>query len=165
MAAGVEESAAITAQSDRLAESFNKGDRTALIAIYADGAVLLPPGPRSFTGPAEIQSFWQQARQIRELRFERREVRLFGEAACEIGDLHLVVGPQSRDIAMKYVIVWHKAADRWQVETMTWNAASAGQGQGRGPGQGPGAGMRGRGGGRGGVGGRGRQPAFVPRVD
>jgi ketosteroid isomerase-like protein len=163
MAAEADENAAIAAQSDRLAECFNDGDRAGLIALYADDAVLLPPGPRTFTGPREIQSFWQQTARIKELRFERREVRVLGAAACEIGDLHLAVGPQSRDVAMKYVLVWHKAAGQWKVETMIWNAAGApgGQGQGRGPG----AGMRGRGGGRGGAGGRGRQPAFVPRIE
>jgi ketosteroid isomerase-like protein len=156
MAAGADENAAIAAQSDRLAESFNNGDRAGLIAMYADEAVLLPPGPRTFTGPREILSFWQQAAQIKELRFARREIRLLGEAACEIGDLHLAVGPQSRAIAMKYVLVWHKAAGQWKIETMIWNAAGAPGGQGRSPE--PQAGMRGRGG-------RGRQPAFVPRVE
>lgn len=163
MAAGADEGAAIAAQSDRLAENFNNGDRAGLIAMYADEAVLLPPGPRSFTGPQEIQSFWQQASHIKELRFERQDVRVLGEAACEVGSLHLAVGPQSREVAMKYVLVWHKAAGRWKVEAMIWNAANAPR-QGAGPG--PGGRMRGRGGGqgRGGAGGRGRQPAFVPRV-
>lgn len=159
MAAEAEENAAIAAQSDRLAERFNNGDRAGLIAMYADEAVLLPPGPRTFTGPQEIRSFWQQAARIKELRFDTQAVSLLGETACESGNLHLAVGPQSRAVAMKYVLVWHKAAGQWKVAAMIWNAARA---PGASGGAGPGGRMRGRGGGQGRAGGRG--PAFVPRV-
>lgn len=177
MAAGDDEDAAIAAQSDRLAEKFNNGDHAGLIAMHGEEATLLPPGPRTFTGRREVQSFWQQARQIKQLRFETGAVRRLGDdAACEIGNLHLTVGPQSREVAAKYVLVWRKAAGQWEIETMIWNA-TGGQGRGAGPragmrgrgggprGGGTGGGGQGRGGPGGGRGGRGRQPAFVPRVE
>ncbi|HZU88644.1 MAG TPA: SgcJ/EcaC family oxidoreductase [Stellaceae bacterium] len=166
MAAGADDHAAIAALSDRMAESFNSGDLAALAALYADDAVLLPPGPRTFTGRSDVRSFWEQAEQIKEVEFETRAVKSLGaDAACETGNLRIALsspGPQAREIAAKYVLVWRKSGGEWKIEAAIWNAAG---GQGRGRGQR--AGMRGRGGGRGGAGGRGggRQPAFVPRIE
>jgi uncharacterized protein (TIGR02246 family) len=162
MAAGADDNSVIARLSDQFAEHLNKRDLAAAAAMYADDSVLLPPGPRTITGRTDIQSYWGQAEQIRQLHFETRDVRLLGDnAALEIGNLHITLGPQSREVAAKYVLVWRKPAGQWKIETMIWNAAG-GQGRGRGPRAG------GAGGGRGGMrgrGGRGRQAAFVPQVE
>jgi ketosteroid isomerase-like protein len=159
MVVGSDENTVIARLSDQFAEHLNRRDHATAAAMCADDSVLLPPGPRTITGRTEVQSYWAQAEQIRQLRFETRDVRSLGDgAALEIGNLHLTVGPQPREIAAKYVLVWRKPAGQWKIETMIWNAAG-GQGRGMGPRAGEGrGGMRGRGG-------RGRQAAFVPRVE
>jgi uncharacterized protein (TIGR02246 family) len=163
MAFGADANSPIAALSGRFADTFNNGDFAALTAMYTDDAVMLPPGPRTFTGRGDIQSFWEQAGQIKELEFEIVTIKPLGpDAACESGNLSITLnsqGPQAREIAAKYVLVWRRINGEWKIETAIWNAAG-GQGRGRGPR----AGMRGRGG-RAGAGGRGRQAAFVPRVE
>jgi uncharacterized protein (TIGR02246 family) len=178
MAFGFADGAAIAALSDEFADCFNRGDLAALAAMYADDAVLLPPGPRTISGRRNIRSYWEQAERFQQLTCDTLNVKPLGDgAACEIGNLRITLntqGPQTRDIAAKYVFVWRKSDGEWKIETSIWNSVGGNRPARRRGGRGAmGAARalaRGRGepparGGRGGAGGRGGPAPFVPRVE
>jgi uncharacterized protein (TIGR02246 family) len=171
MAFGFADGATIAALSDEFADCFNRGDLAALAAMYADDAVMLPPGPRTISGRRNIRSYWEQAERFQQLTCDTLNVRALGDdAACEIGNLRITLNAQGRDIAAKYVFVWRKTDGEWKLETSIWNSVGGNRPARR---RAPGAGRpmaRGRGGpgeppARGGRGGRGGQAPFVPRVE
>jgi uncharacterized protein (TIGR02246 family) len=164
------------------AEAFKRGDFAAMSALFAEDAVLLPPGAESVAGRSNIQLFWGRNRRIRELRFEPTNVKALGpDTVRETGALRISVGgagPQLREVIGKYASIWQKVSGEWKLEFCMWNrngGAQAGRGGGRGArlgrqqgGQGGGRWQgRGQGGGRRGQrGGAGGGPApFVPRID
>jgi uncharacterized protein (TIGR02246 family) len=173
--------------SQNFADAFKRGDFAAVGALFAEDAVMLPPGSESIVGRSNIQLFWGRSRRIRELRFEPTNVKLLGgDAVREMGVLQIrVMGvrqQKAREVAGKYAFVWEKIGGEWKLETCMWNRNGGNQaergnvqrgrvgrqGGGRGQGEGGRGGQGGgQGGGRGGRGGgTGRSPApFVPRID
>lgn len=144
---------------DRLADNLAQGDFDAIGEMYTEDAVILPPGPRTISGRAAIQRFWQQGRRLRELRFETTGVkRLGGNALRELGTLHIRVrgpGRPAREMSGKYVAVWQMIGGQWKLESSIWNGSGGNQARRR-----P-VGPRGRGAGGGG---RPDPAPYVPRV-
>jgi ketosteroid isomerase-like protein len=133
-------------------EAFKTRDFAALAGMFTEDAVMLPPRRDMITGKRNIQSFWTQARRIRQVRFDSDSVAtLGGDVIREIGTFRMLLerggsrrGDEeaseddiaggadrttaSREIVGKYVFLWRKIKGEWKLETSMWNRNQAEQG-------------------------------------
>lgn len=118
-----------------LVSAFNRQEIAALAAVFAAEATLLPPGHRMIKGREPIQEFWSSvAEQVNEITMTPVSVRPLGqEAAREIGRISMNFGGQGpQEITSKYLLLWEKTAESWEIESFIWNRTRSFQ-QGRGP--------------------------------
>ena len=159
----------IAMANGRFEQAFNQGNASAVGNLYAEDAVILPPGAQMQRGRRAIQTFWQQAHQsgLRDLKLETTNVETTGnDTAVEIGRFtarmaaqtmaqdggsstipgapgalgvqeqagNLATGGQTttspasgggaqsrQDIQGKYVVVWKRTGQEWQIGTDIWN--------------------------------------------
>ena len=68
---------------DKWSETFNKGDATALAAMYTEDAYMLPPGAEMMKGRHAIAVFWgQQMQQIGDVKCTALDVKPLGRNAA-----------------------------------------------------------------------------------
>ena len=122
--AAAQSKAVIQKADDRWAEAFNKGDATALAAIYTEDAYVLPPGAEMMKGRSAIAAFWgQQMQQIGDIKCTALDVKPLGRnAAREIGTCSFKTKSQPpQDGALKYAVVWVKEGGQWELLQDIWN--------------------------------------------
>jgi ketosteroid isomerase-like protein len=113
--------------NQRFAEAFNKGDAATVGRMYTERAVVLPPEAEMIEGREAIQKYWQSAidHGIKNLSLKSLRVDEYGgDAAREIGRFSLEApAPQGRTSKVdgKYVVVWRKSGDDWQLDSDIWN--------------------------------------------
>jgi uncharacterized protein (TIGR02246 family) len=112
----------------RFESAFNGGDATALAAMYAADSTLLPPDGDIVEGRDAIQAFWRDVIESGAQNLSLRSVRLDafenGAVAREIGRFSMEApGPQGEAsrIEGKYVVLWRKSGEDWQLDTDIWN--------------------------------------------
>ena len=112
--------AAIEKLNDVWTAAFNKGDATAVAALYTEDAYVLPPGAEMVKGRAAIEAFWRQAaQQMGDAKLTTVDVLPLGpEAAREVGTVTLKTKTQPPQEAVgRYVVVWRKAGGDWKLAT------------------------------------------------
>jgi uncharacterized protein (TIGR02246 family) len=110
--------------NDTLAAALNKGDASAVAAMYTEDAFVLPPGAEPVKGRAAIEAFWRQAvQQLSDAKLTTIDVLPLGpEAAREIGTVTLKTRSQPpQEIVGKYVVLWRKEGGGWKLATDIWN--------------------------------------------
>ena len=118
----------------RFGELYTAGDLAGLAAAYAEDGRAMPPGGPTVQGRPAIQQFWQDVRDsgVEAISTEPLEVEVAGELAYEIGRGVLTVrggaGPDSgtSEVVVRYVVVWQRQGDGWQIAIDIWNSESAG---------------------------------------
>jgi uncharacterized protein (TIGR02246 family) len=116
--------AVIQKEDDKWGEAFNKGDATALAAMYTEDAYVLPPGAEMMKGRSAIAAFWaQQIQQIGDVKCTALDVKPLGpRAAREIGTCTFKTKAQPpQDGALKYAVVWEKVGNQWELLQDIWN--------------------------------------------
>lgn len=119
-----QDKAAIQSLNDKFARFFNARDSAAVAALYTEDAITLPPGSDMARGRSVIQSFWNAAVQpFGDAKLTALEMtRLGGTAAREIGTFSFrSKGQQPQEITGKYVVVWEKVGDDWELATDIWD--------------------------------------------
>ena len=106
--------------------AFNKGDAAGVGQFYTPDATALPPGADMAKGRAAIQTFWQGAIQggLKNIALTALTVERYGRAAREIGRFSAdAPGSQNQvsHVEGKYVVIWKKTHDGWQIDTDIWN--------------------------------------------
>ena len=119
-------------------KAYNRGDAKAVTALYADDAVLLPPGAPSARGKAAILDFFTKdiadaKAQGAELVFpcepgdrnpapcrSQTAVGLSGNVGWEMGYLKVIVKGAVVDTG-KWLSVMRKKDGKWQLIRDTWN--------------------------------------------
>jgi uncharacterized protein (TIGR02246 family) len=122
--AAAQSKAMIQKEDDQWAAAFNKGDATALAAMYSEDAYLLPPGAEMMRGRNAIAAFWQQQmQQIGNVRCMALDVKPLGRnSAREIGTCSFKTKAQPpQDGALKYAVVWEKEGTHWRLIQDIWN--------------------------------------------
>jgi uncharacterized protein (TIGR02246 family) len=121
-----QDKATIVKLNDAWAAAFNKGDASAVAAMYTEDAFVLPPGAETVKGRAAIEAFWRQAaQQMGAAKFTTVDVLPLGpSAAREIGTVSLKSKSQPvQEISGKYVVVWRKVGGKWKLATDIWNTS------------------------------------------
>ena len=122
--ADAQDKATIERLNAEFAAAFNKGDAAAVAAMYAEDAVVLPPGADMIRGRDAIRAFWaHMAEQAQDAKLSTVDVKPLGpDAAREIGTFSLrTKGQQPQEVSGKYVVVWQKAGNDWKLATDIWN--------------------------------------------
>ena len=122
--AAAQSKAVIQKEDDKWAETFNKGDATALAAMYTEDAYVLPPGAEMMKGRSAIAAFWgHQMQQIGDIKCTALDVKPLGRnAAREIGTCSFKTKAQPpQDGALKYAVVWKKVGGQWELLQDIWN--------------------------------------------
>jgi uncharacterized protein (TIGR02246 family) len=125
-AAAAQSKAAIQKEDDKWAETFNKGDGTALATMYTEDAYLLPPGGDMMKGRSAIGEFWQkQMQQIGDVKCTALDVKPLGRnAAREVGTCTFKTKAQPpQDGALKYAVVWERERGQWKLLQDIYNSS------------------------------------------
>jgi uncharacterized protein (TIGR02246 family) len=121
-----QDKATIVKLNDAWAAAFNKGDASAVAAMYTEDAFVLPPGAEMVKGRAAIEAFWRQAaQQMGDAKFTTIDVLALGPGASrEIGTVSLKSKSQPpQEITAKYAVVWRKVGGKWKLATDIWNTS------------------------------------------
>jgi ketosteroid isomerase-like protein len=117
--------AAIRAIDARWNDYLKTQNDSAIGAIYAADAVLLPPGMPRVTGAAAIRQFWAGIWPLKaSLVLEPVTVRVSGDWAIEEGNwtwsAPAQAGPQNDN--GKYLVAWHRVEGTWKAAQDMWNS-------------------------------------------
>ena len=117
---------AIDAANQKFEAVFDKGDAAGVAQLYAEDAVLLPPGELRVEGRPAIEAYWKGTIDagFKEITLKAGEVFEDGGAATEVGQWTIVGPTQSSGIQRmsgKYMVVWRQIGDRWQLYRDMWN--------------------------------------------
>jgi ketosteroid isomerase-like protein len=118
----------------KLVSAFQRRDYSALVALFAADAVLLPPGRRIINDGDAIREFWASiGEQVQEIALEPLGIRpLGGDVAREVGRIRMSVGDQSpQTVLNKYLLLWQRAEENWLIGGFAWNRVRPVQRRGR----------------------------------
>ena len=129
-AAGSADEAAIRAQTTSWIKAYNGGDAKAIAALYAEDAILLPPGAPGAKGRAAIQTFI--AKDIADSKQAgavfnvdpKTDVGVSGDLGWESGTYTVTVKGVTVE-AGKFLSVSRKKDGKWLYIRDTWNADAA----------------------------------------
>ncbi len=107
---------AIEAANQVTAEAITRGDAAAVVAHYAEDALLLPAGSDFVSGRAAIRSRYQRAIDagLRSLKLEIMSVDAAGDIAVETGRYEAAGASGHRLDHGKYVVTWRREGGQWQ---------------------------------------------------
>jgi uncharacterized protein (TIGR02246 family) len=103
---------------------FNKGDFAGVAALYTIDASAFPPGSPIVRGRDAIGAMWKEmAEKVGDPKLATLDVKPLGPAAArEIGTFALKTkGPNPQEVTGKYVVVWEKVGNDWQLAADIWN--------------------------------------------
>jgi len=124
--AGADE-AAIRAQTTSWAKAYNGGDAKAVAALYAEDAVLLPPGAPAVSGRAAIQAFFtseiagSKAAGVVFVLSPSTDAGASGKLGWESGTYKATVKSAVVESG-KFLSVYRKKDGKWLYIRDTWNA-------------------------------------------
>jgi ketosteroid isomerase-like protein len=125
---------AIKKQNKKFVKAFNSGDNCEVGFLYANDAVLLPPGARipdgMIKGRNKIANYWRGGiEEFQNLVFTTISIEVLGKrSACEIGKFSVIVKDKKkhrnagRNVKKsrktgRYVVVWRKIGNDWLLGT------------------------------------------------
>ncbi len=120
-----QERATIQSIEDRLAKAMVADDGTAAAAVYAEDAILVPPGEPIVSGRANIEAVWKEhAAGLADMTLTSTDVQPLGpDFAREIGTYAgKTRGDNPVAFSGKYVLIFKKVGAGWVATTDIWNA-------------------------------------------
>ena len=127
-----DESARIRAGTNSWAQSFNAGNAGAVVALYSEDALLMPPGAPPARGTAAIKE--AIAKEIAGAKKggvtftlgTNDEVVVGGEMAWHSG-AYFIMDKAGKPVETgKYLEVWEKKNGKWRIVRDIWNSDGAG---------------------------------------
>ena len=129
LAAGEEDR--IRAGTQSWVKSFNSGNAGAVVALYADEAVLMPPGAPPAHGTAAIKEAI-----AKEIAGAKKggvtfaigtgdEVKVVGDMAWHSGGYFIMDKANKPVDAGKFLEVWEKKGGKWRIVRDMWNSNGA----------------------------------------
>jgi ketosteroid isomerase-like protein len=120
--------AAVTAAASSWEKAYNEKNADAVAALYTEDAQLLPPGPPVVNGRAAIRDFWAN-----DIATSNSTFAITAEASGLAGDWAWRSGPWKATAADgsgatgKFVEIWRRTANGWQLHRDIWNVDEAPQ--------------------------------------
>ncbi|MEJ2171052.1 MAG: DUF4440 domain-containing protein, partial [Desulfobacterales bacterium] len=105
----------IAAANANFMNTFNRGEGSAMGALYTENGQLLPPNSDFVSGQSAISAFWQGAMDmgIKTAKLETVELDGQGGAAVEVGR-YTLAGEGGVEIdSGKFIVVWKKEGGNW----------------------------------------------------
>jgi uncharacterized protein (TIGR02246 family) len=115
---------AIEAANRQFMDAFSRKDAAAIGMLYAEDALVLPPGAPEVAGRAAIESMWKSVLALPLAEFELKTSDVGGgvETAWESGRYRMLQNDGSLSDAGKYVVVWKQVEGGWKVYRDIWNS-------------------------------------------
>jgi uncharacterized protein (TIGR02246 family) len=114
---------AIEASVDRYVAASNEGDAEALIQLYADDAVLLPPDHEPIHGREAIAEFWRQGTDIG-LEISTLRLEVDGSVAYLVGKYRLPATEEEEADSGQNVLCLKRQSDgAWKLTADIWNGS------------------------------------------
>ena len=118
---------------DRLMAADNRGDVDAVVACYADDAVLLPPGGESRQGVENIRPSYESlfAANRLEVRMDVESIEVKGSLAFSRGFTRGRIVPKDgsppRELHDRYLMVLRQGPQgEWKIAALMWSPAGQG---------------------------------------
>ena len=112
---------------DDWARHWNAGELDAVVAIYAEGAVYLPPHHQAVHGRDAIREYLQAPLRhgVSDLAFEVTYIKQQGPIAWDVGTYRMTVpqpdGTKKEDHG-KYLSVWKRVGKSWLLAADAWSS-------------------------------------------
>jgi ketosteroid isomerase-like protein len=117
------DSEVIRERSQQLATAFNANQMDAILDLYADNSVFMPPNAPSLRGREPLREFYQDLiGRATNLRLETQDVAGYGPLAYETGTYSLVYQDGAVRDRGKYVFIWRRLNDVWRTEKTIWSS-------------------------------------------
>jgi uncharacterized protein (TIGR02246 family) len=119
--------AAVAAAAANWEKAFNDKDAEAVAALYTEDGQLLPPGPAVVNGRSAIKDFWANdiATSNTSLAITADTTGVGGDWAYRAGSFRATGADGSTAATGKYIEVWRRTADGWQLHRDIWNTDQA----------------------------------------
>jgi ketosteroid isomerase-like protein len=122
--------AAVEKIGKEFADSFNRGDFSAVARMYAEDAIAFPPDSDLVRGRAAIEALWKGASDagMKSLEFTVVDVVSSGNLAAESGIALVKMQPSGQPETtgkVKYLVVWKKGPGGWQLYRDIWNSMAS----------------------------------------
>ena len=128
----VAETTAIKAINDAWGSNYNAGDADTMANLYAEDAVLMPPGTPAASGRDAIREFLKgdtTASQAAGLTFhvssDADAIHVSGDMALQNGNYTVTDASGATVDAGKYLSVFQKKDGKWHLYRDTWNSDNA----------------------------------------
>ena len=115
--------AAIDAANKKFAEAVAKSDASALAALYAEDAWLLPPGSDIVKGREAIHKVWQGVLAgVKSVKMTTHAMDIEDDLVVEVGTATLI-GADGKELeTVKYITVWKRVKKQWLIQRDIWNS-------------------------------------------
>ncbi len=108
-------------------QHFAQQDAGAMASLYGPGGMLLPAGSEPIEGADAITAYWKSGFDagLASVDLETDEVLSRDDLAYEMG--HYTIKTAGGDVADtgKYIVIWGKDGDAWQMYRDIWNSSRA----------------------------------------
>ncbi|TFY97513.1 YybH family protein [Ramlibacter rhizophilus] len=116
----------IESVNERFMSAVRMRDEESFVRLYSPDALLLLPGREPLEGAAGARAFFAsfEARGIREIRLTSIEIEGTGDSAWERGSSEAMGDDGSVKGRGKYIVIWKRGSDGWQLHRDILNASS-----------------------------------------
>ncbi len=116
----------IEQQNNVFEKAFSSGDGAAIGALYTETGTILPPDQAAIVGREAIGQFWQGVIDSGVARVEllTDEVDDQDDTAFEVSRFEMYDSEDALIAAGKYIVVWKRSGDIWQLHRDIWNAGN-----------------------------------------
>ena len=113
----------IRQRSQQLPTAYNAKNIDAIVELYADNSVFMPPNAPLLRGREPLREFYQDLiGRTTNLRLETEDVAGHGPIAYETGTYWLGYQDGGVRDRGKYVFIWRKMNDTWRTEKTIWSS-------------------------------------------
>lgn len=122
--AAAQDMSSFHAAAERMATALKGGDIEVIAQSYAEDARILPPGREIIQGREAIKAFWAaDIKGMSDFNITTLDVKPLGESDVrELGQFSgRTIGDNPQEFTGKYITIWHKSGDNWQITDDIWN--------------------------------------------
>ena len=127
--AGGGQSAAIAAIADAYVKASLAGDVKAIVALYTDDAVEMPPNEPPVKGRAAIEQYYQKqfgSAKMASFTLTHLDTRASGDTGYDVGTYQQAITPSGSGSPVndsgKYVVILKRTAGAWKVAYAIYNS-------------------------------------------